>query len=43
MKTVYNALFVLLLLTVFSGCKEEYLGQYQVDGVAQEQVSNVQV
>lgn len=31
MKTVYNALFVLLLLTVFSGCKEEYIGQYPVD------------
>ena len=43
MKTVYNALFVLLLLTVFSGCKEEYIGQYPVDSVAPKQVSNVQV
>ena len=43
MKTVYNALFVLLLLTVFSGCKEEYIGQYTVDSVAPKQVSNVQV
>ncbi len=39
MKTVYNALFVLLLLTVFSGCKEEYIGQYPVDSVAPKQVS----
>lgn len=43
MKTIYNVLFVLVLLTVFNSCKEEYVGQYPVDSVPPQQVSNVRI